>query len=84
LNKMNYCGAKFKMGLAFDVANRSFADQYAKKETLKLKQQLLFDFAITKQLWPFIPDTVHQRSAGKHLTNGTERRQFSPSRTLHR
>ena len=61
---MNYCGAKFKMGLAFDVANRSFADQYAKKETLELKQQLLFDFAITKQLWPFIPDTVHQRRGG--------------------
>jgi hypothetical protein len=51
------------MGLAFDVANRSFADQYAKRETLELKQQLLFDFAITKQLWPFIPDTVHERSA---------------------
>jgi hypothetical protein len=45
---MNYCGAKFKMGLAFDVVNRSFADQYAKKETLELKQQLLFDFAATK------------------------------------
>ena len=56
---MNYCGAKFKMGLAFDVANRSFADQYAKKETLELKQHLLFDFATSKQLWPFIPDTVH-------------------------
>ena len=56
---MNYCGAKFKMGLAFDVANRSFAVQYAKKETLELKQHLLFDFATSKQLWPFIPDTVH-------------------------
>jgi hypothetical protein len=44
---MNYCGAWFKMGLAFDVANRSFADQYAKKETLELKQQLSFDFAIS-------------------------------------
>ena len=51
------------MGLAFDVANYSFADfdQYAKKETLELKQQLLFDFVVTKQLWTFIPDTVHQR-----------------------
>jgi hypothetical protein len=44
---MNYCGAKFKMGLAFDVAHRSFAE-YAKKEPLELKQQLLFDFAATK------------------------------------
>jgi hypothetical protein len=63
---MNYCGAKFKMGLAFDVANRSFAKQYAKKETLdlELKQQLLFDFAAFKQLWPFIPDSVHQRRGG--------------------
>ena len=45
---MNHYSAKFKMGLAFDVANRAFADQYTKKETLELKQQLLFDFAATK------------------------------------
>ena len=54
------------MRLDFDVANHSFADfdPYAKKETLELKQQLLFDFGIAKQLWPLIPDTVHQRRGG--------------------
>ena len=47
---MNYCGPKFKMGVAFEVAKRSSADfeQYAKKVTLELKQQLLFDFAAAK------------------------------------
>jgi hypothetical protein len=47
---MNHYSAKFKMGLAFDVLNYSFADfdQYAKKVTLELKQQLLFDFEATK------------------------------------
>ena len=47
---MNYYGAKFKMGLAVDFAKLSLADfeQYAKKLTLELKQQLLFDFAVTK------------------------------------
>jgi hypothetical protein len=38
--------------------------QCAKKETLELKQQLLFNFAVTKQLRTFIPDTVHQRRSG--------------------
>ena len=75
---MNYCGAKFKMGLAFDVAIRSFADHYAKKRTLELKQQLLLDFAATKQLRPFIPDTVHQKRGGMNqqevLPDGFSRR----------
>jgi hypothetical protein len=46
---MNYYGAQFKMGLAFAVAKLSFADfeQPAKRLTLELKQELLFDFAAT-------------------------------------
>ena len=50
------------MGVAFDVVKLSFVDflQYAKRLTLELKQQLLFDFAVTKQLWTVIPDPVHR------------------------
>ena len=33
------------MGLAFDVANRPFADPVRQKETLELKPHLLFDLA---------------------------------------
>jgi hypothetical protein len=45
---MNQYSAKFKMGMASDVSSFADFEQYAKKETLKLKQQLLFDFAATK------------------------------------
>lgn len=59
---MNHYIAQFKMGLVFDVTKLSFADcdPIGKKETLELKQQLLLDFAVTKQLRTFILDTVHQ------------------------
>ena len=64
---MYYDSAEFKMGVAFDVANLAFPKfrpVRQETETLKLQQQLLFDFVATKQLWTFIPDTVHQRRGG--------------------